>query len=246
MNRLSADSIHLSYNDMTVVTDVSLSMSSGEFIGLVGSNGSGKTTLLSALSGQFQPDCGEIFYNDLNIYQDNYKYKSRIGVVHEEPYFYPFLTASDFLRFIASIKLIPAISRYAEILRVLRITQLESQGDRLTSELSLGMKKRLALASAILGKPQILFLDEPFVNVDYKSTHALKRYLQEFTRKGGIILLSTHILELVEKVCDKLILLQEGRIVKNITIAEFEAAKKKKSSDLEDFIINLTVEETEP
>lgn len=136
---LSAVNVHLSYENKEVIKGITFSVGKGEFVGIVGPNGSGKTTLLSALSGQFRPSKGNIFYNDRNIYQDNKSYKEKTGVVREDPFLYPYLSVMDHLRFIALVRGFRHTDIDPRILSVLQTVRLSGMREEMISDLSMGM-----------------------------------------------------------------------------------------------------------
>ena len=237
---IEAQSIHLSYGDFTVISDLSFTIQSGTFIGLIGPNGAGKTSLLLALSGQFQPQEGRILYNESNIYEKNNDYKQVVGFVHETPFMYPFLSAEEFLHFIARVKMVPTEERDAQIQSALQSVFLYEEKHKLTSTLSMGMRKKLAIAAALLGSPKIIFMDEALNGIDIESAFHIKKMLKNLVNEGLTVILSSHVLEVIEKICDRYLVLKKGEIVADVNAADFTHTKKQSGvSDLEQYIIKI-------
>ncbi|MFQ5675564.1 MAG: ABC transporter ATP-binding protein [bacterium] len=221
---------------MEVISDLSLTIDAGEFVGLLGPNGAGKSTLLHTISGQMQPDSGKIEFAKKDIYQFNLDYKKQIGFVHEAPFFYDNLTSAEFLHFVAKLKT-EALSN-AQTLARLEQVNLAAERDKLTFDLSMGMRKKLAIAAALIGAPKIIFLDEALNGIDFESAFRIKTTLKEFIRKGGTVILSTHVLEVVEKVCDRLLLLKSGALVSDMTAEKLQSLTNA-ATDLEAHLISL-------
>lgn len=232
---LHANSITLSYGDAAVFHDFSFQLEAGSFVGLVGANGAGKTTLLKGLSGQFKPQSGQIIFQDFDVYQNDLEYKRHIGYVHDEPFFYPYLSATEFLRFIAAVKGKSKLETAKQVASNLAMVSLLDEQHKLTSVLSHGMKMKLAIAAALIGQPQILFLDEALNGIDVESAYRIKAALQEYARGGGTILLSTHVLEVIEKICTRYVVLQAGMIVADLSSDDFKADGK----DLEKYVVEV-------
>jgi ABC-2 type transport system ATP-binding protein len=238
-NSLQVQRIELAYDDYVVLADFSLDLHRGSLIGLIGPNGAGKTTLMLALSGQFRPRKGTILFNGMDIYRHNREFKHRIGYVHEAPFFYAHLTAAEFLHFIAQVKRVPAGERTLRIDEILAQVCLTEDQDKLTGELSLGMKKKLAIAAALLGNPSLLVLDEALNGIDVESAYRIKEVLRKFVAGGGTVLLSTHVLEVIEKLCDRYLVLKAGRLLADVQAAEWKAARTDSDEGLEEYIIHL-------
>ncbi|HOC26243.1 MAG TPA: ATP-binding cassette domain-containing protein, partial [bacterium] len=150
------------------------------------------------------------------------------------PFFYPHLTAEEFLQFIARVKRVPSAELDLRVNRLLAQVCLNEERSKLTSELSQGMKKKLAIAAALIGAPDLLFLDEALNGVDVESAYQIKEGLREFTTGGGTVLLSTHVLEVIEKLCDRYVVMKKGRIIDDVRAADW---KETGRSSLEEYII---------
>lgn len=232
---LQIENLEIAYNEEPVIKNLSFDIQSKSFIGLIGPNGAGKTTLLLSISGQFRPNNGEIKFHKKDIYKQNLEYKKALGYVHEKPFFYPYLTVEDFLRFVAGIKEVSRTEVEKQINELLQTVNLQDDSKKLTSALSQGMGKKLAIAAAMLGPPQIIFLDEALNGVDFESSFQIKNALKEYVTNGGTVILSTHVLEVIEKICDRYIFLKNGKIIADIIAREFQNSGK----DLEKYIIEL-------
>lgn len=237
-HELIVKDIVVGYGGAPIIKGLSVTLSPGTFIGLLGPNGAGKSTMLLAISGQFRPESGSIYYAGKNIYQENLWFKSRIGFVHETPFLYPDLTVEDFIRFVAGIKKVPIENLDSETSVLLEKLLLTEERYKLTSNISLGMRKKLALASALLGPPEILFLDEALNGVDFESAFRIKALLKEFVAQGGIVILSSHVLEIVEKLCERNLIFKDGSLIADLSAEELEKLKAK-DHGLEGYLVGL-------
>ncbi len=234
---LQAEGVSIGYGENTVIRDLSLEIERGTFVGLLGANGAGKTTLLLALSGQYEPRRGRVLLGGIDAYRQNLACKRKIGFVHEDPFLYPYLTVEEFLYFIARVRRIDRDEAGGRIEELLDTLQLVPQRSKPTQHLSMGMRKKLALAAALLARPELLFLDEALNGVDLESAFAIKQMLRDFVACGGAVILSTHALEVLEKLADRYVLMRHGDI-----IAEASAETLKRSAgdrDLEDHVLRL-------
>ncbi len=237
---IEIDSVDIAYDENPVIKDLSTKIYPGSFVGLVGPNGAGKTTLLLAMSGQFKPRRGQILFNKTDIYEKNIEFKRVIGYVHEIPFFYPYLTVEDSLHFVADVKGVSQRNAESQINSLLRATSMWEERHKLTSALSMGMRKKCTIAAAMLGSPKILFLDEALAGVDFETAFKIKDALRDFVKEGGIVILSTHILEIVEKLCDRYMVLKNGRIIADLEANEFKKyVRPVGEKDLESFLIKL-------
>lgn len=232
---LSIKNCDAAYDKKPVIQNLSLDIQAGTFIGLIGPNGAGKTTLMLCTSGQFQPRSGGIRCEEQDIYKKNYLYKKQIGYVHETPFFYDHLTVEEFLIFVARIKGVEK-KNDIKIEELLKSVRLFEEKDKLTSQLSQGMRKKLAIAAALINFPKIVFLDEALNGIDVESTFQIKRLLKDFVKNGGTVILSTHVLEVIEKICDRYIVLKSGRIIADVNAHDFD---KTGHADLEQHVLAL-------
>jgi ABC-2 type transport system ATP-binding protein len=239
-SRIILTNVNISYTSEPVVKNLNLEVHAGSFTGLLGPNGAGKSTLLLAMGGQFRPSAGTITYRERDIYESNLWYKQKTGFVHETPFLYPRLTVLEFMRFIAGIKAMDLRDEDRFILPLLSEVRLENQLDKLCSELSFGMRKKLLIATAIMGKPEILLLDEALNGVDFESAYYIKTLLKEFVNDGGTVILSTHVLEVVEKLCNRNLILNNGKLVADLGPEELdELTRKQGSGGLETYLVDI-------
>jgi ABC-2 type transport system ATP-binding protein len=237
---LEARSLTLSYSGKKAVEDVSFRLDAGSFAGLIGSNGAGKTTLLLSVSGQFKPQSGRVVFLGMDAYERNVEYKRHLGMVHEEPFLYPFLTAEEFLWFIARVRKMEKSAAAGQIETYLDAMGLSDERNRAASNLSLGMRKKLAIAAALMDQPRLLFLDEALSGLDVESIHRIKILLRDFTDRGGSILLSSHNLDFLEKICDRYLVLHRGKLIADMGRETVQAGMHASgSADLEGRVLAL-------
>jgi ABC-2 type transport system ATP-binding protein len=237
---LQADAVEVAYGDVPVVRGLSLDLQAGTFVGLIGPNGAGKTTLLLALSGQFRPRRGTVRFHGRDVYADDLAFKRRIGYAHEHPFFYPYLTAEEWLLLVARIKGDRAAQAPVQIAAALDAVHLGDERRKPAAHLSTGMRKKLALAAALVGAPEVVFLDEALNGVDVESAFAIKGVLRDYVARGGTVVLSTHVLEVIEKYCDRYIVMQEGAVAADVGSERFRAeARSGAFADLEQYVIHL-------
>ena len=226
------------YGDTVAVDDLSLRILPGELYGFIGHNGAGKTTTIKACCGILDFQEGEILIDGISVKEDPLACKANIAYLPDNPDLYEFMTGIRYLNFIADIFGIPADKRQKRI---------RSLGDRfdLTKDLaqpisaySHGMKQKLAIISAFLHDPKLLIMDEPFVGLDPVSSHELKVLMRELCDNGGAIFFSTHVLEVAEKLCDKVAIIRGGKLVCSGTMEEV-----KGDGSLEDVFLELEADE---
>ncbi len=197
----------------TAAAGVDLYVPAGSFFGLVGPNGAGKTTTLSMLTGLLRPDAGSALVDGVDVWADPLEIKRRIGVLPEGLRLFERLTGSELLTYVGRLRRLPAAeieSRTAELLSVL---DLAATGDTLVVDYSTGMRKKIALAAALLHNPRVLFLDEPFEGVDPVSARVIRAVLERYTATGSTVVFSSHVMELVERLCDAVGVISAGRVV---------------------------------
>lgn len=210
---LEARSLTKFYNHTAAVKQVSFAVRPGEILGLLGPNGAGKSTTVKMLTGLIEPSEGQIFYNGRTVYDDFTAFQRRIGYVPEEPHLYPHLSGREYLQLVGRLRGMPRRPLEFKMDEFLRLFGLWS--DRLAplSSYSKGMRQKILLSAALLHDPEILILDEPFSGLDVTSALMLRRLLYALTGKGKMILYSSHVLEVVEKVCSSVLILRKGEVV---------------------------------
>jgi len=211
------------FGEVVAVDGVSFDVIRGQFLGFLGPNGAGKSTTIKILTGLLQPTSGKVRVLDMDIEERAVEIKRRIGVVPEGLALFEKLTGNQFLNFVGRIyglDRITAANRAAELLEFMELGPAASQ---LVGDYSHGMKKKIALAAAIIHRPEILFLDEPFEGVDAVAAKTLKELLLRFTARGGTVFLTSHVLEVVERLCTDIIIIDRGRMVVSGSIDELHA-----------------------
>lgn len=208
------------YGEKVAVDDLSLHIAPGEIFGFIGHNGAGKTTTLKACCGILQFDQGDIFINGKSIRTDPIGCKRDMAYVPDNPDMYEFLTGIQYLNFVADIY---GVSREDRRARIQQYGELLGMTDDLTlpiSDCSHGMKQKVALIAALIHKPKLILMDEPFVGLDPVASHQLKQVMHRHCQEGGAIFFSTHVLEVAEKLCDKVAIIKGGRLVTSGTMEE--------------------------
>lgn len=208
------------YGDFKAVDDLSLHIAPGEIYGFIGHNGAGKTTTLKSVVGILQFDNGEIYIDGTSITTDPLKCKKEIAYIPDNPDIYEFMTGIKYLNFVADIFGVSAADRQEKIRKYAEIFELSSDLAQPISTYSHGMKQKLAIISAWIHSPKLIIMDEPFVGLDPKAAHLLKGMMREICDNGGAIFFSTHVLEVAEKLCDKIAIIKEGKLVRSGTMEE--------------------------
>ena len=225
----------------TVAVDgISLRVGEGEFFGFLGPNGAGKSTTIKLLCGLLRPDAGSIRVAGYELAREPLEVKRRIGVLPEETHLYERLTGEEFLLFSGRMYGLPldeARRRTADLLELMELTEAKA---RLIVDYSMGMKKKTALAAALLHRPKVMFLDEPFNGIDPISVRAIRQALRQLIEHGTTIFFSSHVMEVVERLCTRVAIIHHGRVVGEGTVAELRAkAEAGGDSSLEDIFLKL-------
>ena len=227
-----------SKSDHPAVDDLTLHIQPGEIYGFIGHNGAGKTTTLKSCCGILQFDSGDIFVDGLSIRTDPLACKKKLAYIPDNPDLYEFLNGIQYLNFIGDIYGVPTGDREQRIAQYAETLELTSALAQKISAYSHGMKQKLAVIAAMIHSPKLLLMDEPFVGLDPKAAHAVKQMMRSFCDEGGAIFFSTHVLEVAEKLCDKVAIIRQGKLVAN---GETEAVRGNES--LEDVFLELTEDE---
>ena len=214
-----------SFGDKEAVAGIDLEIAAGSFAGLVGPNGAGKTTSLSMMTGLLRPDGGQVVINERDVWADPPAAKAIMGVVPAEARLFERLSGQELLEYAGRLRGLPIAevrSRTTQLLDVLDLTQ---DANRLVAAYSTGMRKKAALGCALIHNPPVLFLDEPLEGVDPVSADVIRRLLSRFVSTGSTVLFSSHVIELVEQVCDHVSIIDKGRIVATGTTDEVRGGK---------------------
>jgi ABC-2 type transport system ATP-binding protein len=227
------------YGAITAVSELSFTVAAGEVVGLVGPNGAGKTTTLRCLVGIIRPTSGTIRIAGHDLLTDPLPAKATLAFVPDEPHLFPHLTVLEHLRFIGRIYGVADMEQRAG--RLLEELELSDRLDSLPDELSRGMKQKLAIACGLLHDPRALLLDEPLTGLDPGAIRRMKRTIRQRAEGGAAVILSSHLLGLVEELCSRILVIQQGRMVAMGTIGEIIASKPELAGrGLEDVFLALT------
>lgn len=208
------------YGTKRAVDDLSLHIKTGEIYGFIGHNGAGKTTTLKSVVGILQFDAGEIYIDGKSIRENPIACKSEIAYIPDNPDLYDYMTGIKYLNFVADIFGINEKDRNERIHKYADIFEITSDLGQPIAAYSHGMKQKLAIISAWLHSPKLIIMDEPFVGLDPKASHLLKGMMREVCDNGGAIFFSTHVLEVAEKLCDKIAIIKGGKLIRSGTIDE--------------------------
>lgn len=222
------------YGDKKAVDDLSLHIQPGEIYGFIGHNGAGKTTTIKSCCGILQFDSGEILINGKSITKDPIGCKSVLAYIPDNPDLYEFMSGIQFLNFVADIFGVSVADRQERIRRYADMLELTDDLAQPISAYSHGMKQKLAVISALIHTPKLIIMDEPFVGLDPKASHLLKQLMRQICDDGGAIFFSTHVLEVAEKLCDKVAIIKGGKLMRSGTMDEV-----KGDTSLEEVFLEL-------
>ena len=222
------------YGDKKAVDDLTLHIHAGEVYGFIGHNGAGKTTTLKSVAGILQFDGGEILVDGVSIKADPLACKKKMAYIPDNPDLYDFMTGIQYLNFVADIFGVPTQERTRRINQLAEAFELTASLSQSIGSYSHGMKQKLAIISAWVHQPELILMDEPFVGLDPKASHILKEMMRDVCSRGGAIFFSTHVLEVAEKLCDKVAIIKGGRLVRSGTMEEV-----KGDDSLEDVFLEL-------
>ena len=217
---LKIEHLTKTYGDKKAVDDLSLHILPGEIYGFIGHNGAGKTTTLKSVAGILQFDAGEITIDGNSVRNQPLACKKEIAYIPDNPDLYDYMTGIKFLKFIADIFGIRAADRQARIHDYAERFELTADLAQPIASYSHGMKQKLAIIAAWIHQPKLIIMDEPFVGLDPKAAHLLKGMMREVCDEGGAIFFSTHVLEVAEKLCDKVAIIKAGRLIRSGTMEE--------------------------
>ena len=231
---LNIEHLTKAYGEKKAVDDLNLHIVPGEIYGFIGHNGAGKTTTLKSVAGILQFDEGEITIDRISIKENPLECKRRFAYIPDNPDLYDYMTGIKYLNFIADIFGVGANERQERIRKYADAFELTADLAQPIAAYSHGMKQKLAIISAWLHEPKLILMDEPFVGLDPKAAHLLKEMMREMCDEGGAIFFSTHVLEVAEKLCDKVAIIKSGRLIRSGTMEEV-----KGDESLEDVFLEL-------
>jgi len=223
------------FGTFTAVNGISLEIGKGEFFGFLGPNGAGKTTTIKMLTGLYEPTAGGCFMNGHSVRRSPVAAKRSFGYVPDQPFIYDKLTGREFLHFIGGLFHLPLGAVREKIGAMAELFELHEFIDKRAEEYSQGMRQRIVLASALLHDPKILIIDEPLVGLDPRSARLVKDTLKRMTLEGLTIFMSTHLLEIVEELCDRIAIIKDGKI-----IYEARSATHSFNGQLESIFLEVT------
>ena len=228
-----------SYGDKTAVSDVNISVNAGEIFGFLGPNGAGKTTTIKMIVGLLRPTSGTVRVGGYDVISQPVQAKAACGYVPDEPNLYAKLTGRELLRFVSDLYGLDSAQSARRSEELLRLFGLVDAADETTDSYSHGMKQKTSLAAALVHDPKVLILDEPTVGLDPKSARLIKDLLRQMAERGAAVMLSTHILEIAQNMCDRIAIINQGKVIASGTMDELRQLGQGESS-LEDIFLGLT------
>ncbi len=230
---LTIEHLSKTYGEKKAVDDLSISIKAGEIYGFIGHNGAGKTTTLKSVVGILAFDAGEIKVNGISVRENPLAVKREIAYIPDNPELYGYMSGIKYLNFIADVFRVPVEIREERIRKYADAFGLTADLAQAISSYSHGMKQKLAVISAWIHAPKLIVMDEPFVGLDPKAAHTLKEMMRELCDEGGAIFFSTHVLEVAEKLCDKVAIIKSGKLIRSGTMEEVKGDESLESVFLE-------------
>lgn len=239
MPELRAHRVSKYFAGVRVVNSVEFTLRPGEVVGYLGPNGSGKTTTARMLAGLLEPSSGRIEYDGRDIRNDLVGFRRELGYIPEEPYLYPFLSGREYLQLVGRLRELPETLLASKIDAFLSLFGLSIAADQAISSYSKGMRQKIVISAALLHDPSVVLFDEPETGLDVSTTMMLRHLVRLLASRGKAILYSSHILEVVERVCDKVIVLHKGDVVADDSIERLRTLMS--SSSLEGVFSQLVI-----
>ena len=230
--------LHKSYSKKEVLKGINLTINNGDIYAFVGSNGAGKTTTIKAMLGILPFDSGDVLYDKTSIKDEPIKIKEKLAYIPDNPDIYEYLTGIEYLSFIADMYNADENEKNKLIKKYATDLELDKNLNDRISSYSHGMKQKLVIIAALIHNPEVLIMDEPFVGLDPVSTHKLKELMKTLAKEGKIIFFSTHVLDVAEKLCNKIAIIKDGKI-----LTEGKMSDITKNSSLEDIFMELVSNE---
>lgn len=233
---LRIENLTKTYGDKVAVDSLSMHIRAGEIYGFIGHNGAGKTTTIKACCGILSFDSGEIYIDGHSIKEDALFAKKKLAYIPDNPDLYEFMPAIKYLNFVADMYQIDKKTRDERIAKYADMFSITKELGQNVSSYSHGMKQKLAIISALIHSPKLIIMDEPFVGLDPKASHLLKETMREMCREGSAIFFSTHVLDVAEKLCDKVAIIKSGKLIADGTMEDIKG---------DDSLENVFLETTE-
>jgi ABC-2 type transport system ATP-binding protein len=237
---LQVDGLEKRYRHIRAVDGLSFQVYPGDFVGLIGPNGAGKTTTMRCIAGQLSPDGGTITMDGVDVARQPVLARQKLGYVPQELELYPYLTGEEFLRFVADVRGVPTEAQDQRITELLELTELTRARDRILREYSGGMARKIAIAGALIARPPVLLLDESFVGLDPESTMALRGHLADYCAQGGAVILSSHILDMLERICSRVLIMARGSMRRDLDRQGLQEALTPQTPTLNDHYLATT------
>lgn len=229
-------------NEVKAVDNISLVFEKGKVLGLLGPNGAGKTTLLKMITGVLESDEGSIYINGVDISKEAQKAKSMIGFVSDNPNLFLKLKGIEFLNFIGNVFRVEKDQLVERIKKYSKLFEIEDNLNEKIESYSHGMRQKIIIISTLIHKPDIWILDEPITGLDPKSSFKLKELMKDYAKNDKCVIFSTHVLEIAEKLCDKIFIINKGKIIFDGSFIDFQKNKEDKKT-LEEVFLELTKDE---
>ena len=233
MSAIEATHLTKRYGDVEALRGIDLRIETGQFFGLFGPNGAGKTTMLRILTGQLRPSSGGAQVLGVDVVAEPLRVKSLVGIVPEVESPPSYLTSYEYLEFVGRVRKQDAID--ARVTKWLEFFDLQEERDTLCKDLSKGTRQKLMLASAFLHDPQLVFLDEPFINLDPIYQRKLRDFLKEYVADGGTVFMASHLLDIAERLCDTVAIIRDGSLIATGSVDQIRGS----SADLESAFLRL-------
>jgi ABC-2 type transport system ATP-binding protein len=229
------------FGQKAAVNHLNLAVHVGEFFGFLGPNGAGKSTTIKMLTGLLRPSSGDVWVSGVDVWRDPLQARARMGVLPEYLNLYERLSGREFVTFAGHMYEVPAADVQRRTEELMQVLDLAGDADKLIVDYSVGMRKKVALAAAIIHRPRVLFLDEPFEGIDPISSRVIRDILHDLTRRGTTIFFSSHIMEVVEHLATRVGIINQGILVAEGTLEELRqrASGDNKDATLEDIFLNV-------
>ena len=237
---LKIEHLTKAYGEKKAVDDISLHIQKGEIYGFIGHNGAGKTTTLKACCGLLGFEKGEIYIDGVSVKENPLACKQKIAYIPDNPDLYAFMTGVQYLNFVGDVYKVEASVRQEKIHRYADLFEITESLGMPIGAYSHGMKQKLALIAALMHEPKLIIMDEPFVGLDPKAAHTVKQMMRELCDQGSAIFFSTHVLEVAEKLCDKVAIIKDGKLVASGTREEVTG-----EASLEEVFLSMAKENTD-